>query len=137
MTEEQIDYANSILDKHGFEERHLTWKQLATEANANVSGRTIKRYMYILDYHKCIAWSESWANHALRKERLEFAKKALEERPNLENNYNIQCSDDCHLNYGPEGMAWIIRKPVTRSCTNCIQCRERRPEKEEKQRFRI
>ena len=48
-------YMEMILESDEFESRALTWEQLGYKANLDVDGRTIKRAMGTMDYHKCIA----------------------------------------------------------------------------------
>ena len=63
-----------ILEKDGFCARALTWEQLGYEANLDVSGKTIRRVMGTMEYHKCLACRKGWGNEKGKKRRKEHAE---------------------------------------------------------------
>jgi hypothetical protein len=55
ITPQKLREMEEILENEGIEARGLTWEQLGTEVGLDVSGRTIRRVLRTLDYHKCVA----------------------------------------------------------------------------------
>jgi hypothetical protein len=45
----------AILENEGIEGKGYTWEQTGTEIGLNLSGRTIKKALGSMDYHKWIA----------------------------------------------------------------------------------
>ena len=61
----------------------------------------------------------------------------LRMRPDSADWEDIRFSDECHFGYGPNGKAWIIRKPGTRYCPDCIQREGRQLKEENKKRYYV
>lgn len=55
ISPEKIYEMERILETEGIETRAYTWEQLGYEVGLECSGRTIKKAMGTIDYHKCIA----------------------------------------------------------------------------------
>ena len=51
----QIREIERILEEESMEGRSLTWEQLGYEIGLECNGRTVKRAMGTMKYHKCIA----------------------------------------------------------------------------------
>ena len=78
-----------ILENCGIEGRSLTWQQLGTEAGIEASGRTIRRAMETMDYHKCTACQRGWVSPSAAANRVVFAKKMLEKYPRPEDWFRV------------------------------------------------
>ncbi len=62
----------------------------------------------------------------------------LRQRPEPEDWDDVLFSDECHFGYGPSKKSWIIRKPGTRYCPDCLQLdKNREPSEKEKKRFHV
>ena len=110
-----------ILETEGIEARAYTWEQLGYEVGLECSGRTIKKAMGTIDYHKCIACRRGWVNEKTRKDRLEYATIMLQRYPNPQDWYRVRFSYEVHFGYGPQDKLHIIRKASMRYCHSCIQ----------------
>lgn len=110
-----------ILEQADVQERAMSWAALGYEAGLDVSGRTVKRAMGRLDYHKCVVCRRGWVNQKLAQERIQYAKIMLERYPTKEAWRRVRFSDEVHFGIGPQGKLMIIRKPGQRYCKNCIQ----------------
>lgn len=122
-----------ILETEGIEARAYTWEQLGYEVGLECSGRTIRKAMGTMEYHKCIACRRGWVNEKTRKDRLEYATVMLQRYPNPQDWYRVRFSDEVHFGYGPQDKLHIIRKPGMRYCHSCNQ---ENPEPAEKDRKR-
>ncbi|KAF2184633.1 hypothetical protein K469DRAFT_708823 [Zopfia rhizophila CBS 207.26] len=85
-----------------------------------------------MNYHKCIACQKAWVNKSTAKDRVEWAKAALQVRPEPEDWHIVRFSDEVHWAIGPQGRIYIIRKPGERYCSDCIQQRDEKTEEEKK-----
>jgi hypothetical protein len=132
LTDADLRYLELIIQRTGWDGRVLTWSGLATEANLNVSWRTIQREMKTLDYRRCIACKASWVspNHAAR--RLEWASYILAKYPEPEDWKNVRFSDESHAGFGPSGSLYVIRKPGERECPDCVQTVKEPRDKDQK-----
>ena len=97
VTSDQIQEMESILQTTGLEGRGLTWEQLGMEAGVKASGKTIKRIMGTMDYHKCIACQQGWVSEKTAANRLAFAQKMLEKYPEPKNWEHVRFSDEVHF----------------------------------------
>jgi|SRR5450432_2893682 hypothetical protein len=123
-----------ILENEGIEARGLTWQQLGTEVGLDVSGRTVKRALGAMAYHKCIACKKGWVNRQTAEKRVEHARIMLERYPRPEDWHHVRFSDKVHFGWGLQGKILIIRKPGIRYCQNGIQ-EEAQPAEKDKKRF--
>ena len=73
------------------------WEQLGFEAGVDCSGRTIKRAMGTMNYHKCIACKKGWVNPSLAKVRKEYSTVMLERYPEAKDWRCVRFSDECHF----------------------------------------
>ena len=121
LTPKQINQADSFLRDAGWDARVLTWAQLASELEFDVSGDTMKRAMGSLDYHKCIACSKGWVSAQSAQKRREFAETMLVLKPTPADWLDVRFSDEVHWRVGPQGKMRIIRRPGERYCGDCIQ----------------
>ena len=86
------------------------------------------------EYSKCIACRKPWMDPSFKPRRVEFARKTLELRPTKEDYRDIRYSDEVHNRFGPQGRAYVYRKPGQRTCINCIQ-RAQAPKKKDEKRI--
>jgi hypothetical protein len=116
ITPKQIREMERILETTGLEGRALTWEQLGFEANVEASGRTIKRTMETMDYHKCIACQRGWVSQSARENRLRYAKEMLKKYPEPEDWYRVRFSDEVHFGWGAQGRLRIdqILEPIVK-----------------------
>lgn len=121
ISHSQIKEMDRILQSYGLEGRQLTWEQLGKEACVEACGRTIKKTMESLDYHKCIACTKGWLSNKSAKKRVKFADAGLQLRPEPEDWELIRFSDKMHSGFGPRRRLRIIRRPGERYCPDCIQ----------------
>lgn len=131
---QKIREMEEILENEGIEGRGYTWEQLGTEVGLEVSGRTVKRALQSLEYHKCVACRKGWVNRQTAEKRVEHARIMLEQYPEPKDWYEIRFSDEVHFGFGPQGQLLIIRKPGTRYCQDCIQ-ETLQPAEKDKKRF--
>ena len=69
LTSEDVRKMDRLIQSEGFEARKLSWEELGWECGLEgISGRTIKKYMGTMDYHKCIACTKQWVNDRLLSE---------------------------------------------------------------------
>jgi len=84
LTREDLRKIEDILAGR-FQWRILNWQQLTTTAGiSGVSDRTIQRHMQDLDYHSCIACTNSWISPYMKEQRVIFSREMLSLRPNLD-----------------------------------------------------
>ena len=121
LSAKDLDRCDRFLQDLGWSARSMTWAQLAEELDFGVSGRTLKRHMGSMDYHKCIACSKGWISEKLAKKRKEWARIMLEKYPKPEDWHRVRFSDEVHWSIGAEEKIQIIRKPGERYCSDCIQ----------------
>jgi hypothetical protein len=110
-----------IIEDCDVEGRSMTWETLAYESGLNVSGRTVKRAIGTLDYHKCIACRKGWVNKSTAANRKAYSEIMLERYSYQTDWLHVRSSDEVHIGVGPQGSLRIIRTPGQRYCTNCIQ----------------
>ena len=72
-----------VLWRCGFDGRVLSWDVLALEAGVDVSGRTVRRYLYQKDYRRYLACRRSWVSLSLARIRVKFVKQMLAKYPTL------------------------------------------------------
>lgn len=94
---EEIGEMERILETEGIEARAYTWEQLGYELGLECSGRTIRKAMGTMEYHKCIACRRGWVNEKTRKDRLEYATVMLQRYPNPKDWYRVRFSDEVHF----------------------------------------
>lgn len=133
ITPKDIREMEKILEEEGIEARALTWDQLAYEIGLECSGKTVRRVMQTMEYHKCIACKKGWVNEKTRKKRLEWASNMLSKYPKPEDWDRVRFSDEVHFGWGPQAKLRIIRKPGQRYCQDCIQ-EANEPEEKDKKR---
>jgi hypothetical protein len=121
LSQDQIREADRFLQDVGWEACIFTWGQLAHELDFGVSGRTMKRAMGSMDYHKCVACTKGWVSKRVAKKRVEYAETALQNRPKSADWHNVRFSDEVHCCVGLQGKLCIIQKPGERYCSDCIQ----------------
>ena len=130
-----------VLDDYGFEGKYLKWCELPTAANLDIQGdwnwRTVQRALHQKNYHKCIAYRKGWVDEVTAKKRYAFAEDMLRMRPDPADWEDVRYSDECHFGYGPNRKAWIIRKPGTRYCSDCIQREGGQPKEENQKRHHV
>jgi hypothetical protein len=112
----------------------LTWEQIGTEVGLDLSGRTIRRALGTMKYHKCIACRKGWVNKATAEKRVEHSRIMLEKYPDVDDWKYVRFSDEVHFGWGPQGKLRIIRKPGMRYCQDCIQEADE-PDEKDKKRF--
>jgi hypothetical protein len=124
-----------LIKEEGFEARKLSWQELAFEVGLEgVSSRTIARAMGgSMSYHKCIACQKKWCNPSTAKARKDYAEAKLQRYPEPEDWYIVRFSDEVHWAIGPQGSIYITRKPGERYCSDCIQQRNERDDREKKE----
>ena len=104
------------------EDRTYSWDELGHQVGLDCSGRTVRRYMGTMDFHKCISCRRGWCNSKLAKERLEWAQVMLGRYPEPDNWQNVRFSDEIHFGWDDQvGKVQIIQKPGQRYCFDCIQ----------------
>lgn len=121
VSPEDIRRMERIIEDCDVEGRSMTWETLAYESGLDISGRTVKRAMGTLDYHKCIACRKGWVNRSTAINRKAYSEVMYARYPHKSDWYHIRSSDEVHIGVGPQGALHIIRKPGQRYCTNCIQ----------------
>ena len=110
-----------ILEEDAFNARALTWEQLGYEAGLDISGKTIKRYMGTMGYHKCLACRKRCCNEKTKIKRVEVCDIWKERCPEKEGWFSVRFSNECHYGFGPQDTPRIIRKPGEQHCQDCIQ----------------
>ncbi|KAI9883088.1 MAG: hypothetical protein M1823_005142 [Watsoniomyces obsoletus] len=135
ITSSQIKEIEHILETEGVNARALTWEQLGFEAGVEASGKTIKRALGSLNYHKCIACTKGWVSPQTAEHRVKYAKLMLERYPTKEDWKHVRFSDDVHFGWGPQGKLRIIRKPGQRYCVDCIRERDDPASSKDEKRF--
>ncbi len=110
-----------ILEMEGIEAGACTWDQLGFEVGLECSGRTVKRAIGTMEYHKCIACRRGWVNEKTAKDRLSWATNMLQKYPHPEDWYWVRFSDGVHFGYGIKGKLRIIRKAGMRDCQDFIE----------------
>jgi len=116
LTGEEVQHIIDFAETYGFEAARMTCGGMAAEAGVSVDvhPRTVQRHMNEEDMYKhkaCQRQSLSPRNAAKREE---YARKCLEHRPNPEDWRDVRWSDEFHLGFGPEGLAWVARRKVER-----------------------
>jgi hypothetical protein len=108
--------------EHGETDAHwLPPAALVYELDVDVSKRAMQKVIKTqTDYSKCIACRKPWMDPDYKPRRKEFCRKMLEERPIKEDYRDIRWSDEVYIGYGPQGKAYIYRKPGQRMCPHCI-----------------
>ena len=66
--------------------------------------------MHTLDYHKCIACRKGWISKSLAKERIEYARRMLEQYPTKEYWRRVRFSNKVYFEYNLQGRLLIIYK---------------------------
>lgn len=120
LTPEEIQDVEDKLEEHTTWARSMSWDQLAEETVSHVSGRTLKRHMQVMGYHKCIACSRQWIHDDIAKERKDICQIWLDKRPLPTDWHNVRFSDEVHYGRGLKEKPLIIRKPGERYCKDCI-----------------
>ena len=110
-----------IFEEDGFNASALIWEQLGYEAGLEVCGKTIKRHMGTMDYHKCLACRNGWCNEKTKAKRVKVWKIWKERYPEKEDWCSVRFSDKRHYGFGPQDTLRIIRKPGERHCQDCIE----------------
>ena len=64
-------------------------EQLGYSVWLECSGRTIRKAMGAMEYHKCIACRRGWVNEKTRKNRLEYATVMLQRYPSPQDWYGL------------------------------------------------
>ncbi|KAF1964030.1 hypothetical protein BU23DRAFT_585773 [Bimuria novae-zelandiae CBS 107.79] len=127
-----IKEMDRMIKEEGFEARKMTWLDLAFEVGLEgVDERTISRAMgNTMSYHKCIACKKKWCNKSTATARKAWAEVIKERYPLPKDWYSVRFSDEVHWAIGPQGSIYIIRKPGERYCSNCIQHRDEKDDRE-------
>lgn len=133
VSPEKIREMERIVETEGIEARAYKWEQLEYGVGLESSGRTIRKAMETMEYHKCMACRRGWVNEKTRKDRLEYATVMLQRYPNPQDWYRARFSGGVHFGYGPQDKLHIIRKPGMQYCHSFIQ---ENPEPAEKDRKR-
>lgn len=122
LTDEDLDKIERLLWSEGFEARRLTYPQLLPAAGIDkeVHSQTIQRALGTRQWRKCIACPRSFVSQRHAKQRVEFARKSLEERPTKEDYRDIAYSDEWHVACGDDRQVNILRKPGERYCPDCL-----------------
>ena len=76
-------------------------------------------------------------NERLAKLRYQFAEDMRRRRPDPEHWEDVLFNDECHFGYGSPKKGWIIRKPGTRYCPDCLQLDGAEPKEKDKARFYV
>ena len=121
LSKSALKAAEKLLWTEGAEGRQLSWDNLATEAETNVSGRTLRRHMREKGYRRCVACRRSWIEEGLADKRVIWATKMLAQRPQPPDWRNVRFTDEVHLGYGPQGRIWVTRRPGEKHCPDCVQ----------------
>src|SRR5690606_30178640 len=112
ISDEDIKVIESFLENEGWDARTLAWDQLLLAARVYIdcNTRTIQRTLQQRGWHKYTACRKNWLSDTDRKRRVEAARKALEERPNLEDWRDIRFSDEWHSTCRQSRQIQIIRR---------------------------
>jgi hypothetical protein len=121
ISPEDLRRMERLVEDSDAEGRSMSWETLAYESGLDVSGRTVKRAMGTLNYHKCLACRKGWVNKATATNRKQYAELMYSRYPHKTDWYHVRFSDEVHIGLGPQGHLRIIRKPGERYCTDCIQ----------------
>ncbi len=108
VSPEKIREMKQILEMEGIDARANTWEQLGYEVGLEYIGRTIRKAMGTIEYHKCIAGRRGWVNGKTRKDQLEYATVMLQRYHNSQDWYRVRFSDKVHFGYGPQDKLHII-----------------------------
>ena len=134
ISPKKIREMERILETEGIEARAYTWEQLGFEVGLECSGRTVKRAMGTMEYHKCIACRRGWVNEKTAKDRLNWATTMLQKYPHPEDWHRVRFSDEVHFGYGTQDKLRIIRKAGMRYCQDCIE-EIHEPSEKDKKRY--
>ncbi|KAF2491017.1 hypothetical protein BU16DRAFT_595712 [Lophium mytilinum] len=86
-----------ILKEHSFSARAFSWEQLAYKAGIEdqyrdiIAGKTIKRVIGRIDYHKCIACKKEWVSNSITTRYISYAL-AFNSYASASNSYALQAS---------------------------------------------
>ncbi len=72
-----------LIWRNGYDERVLTWDELARDAGLQVSGRTLRRHLRHMGYRRCVPCRKGWMSKEVATGRVKFAKKCLLNIPTL------------------------------------------------------
>ena len=112
ISPDDVHEVEELLREHESWARDMNWDQLAQEVFTDrpVIGKTLQRHLGVMDYHRCISCARTWCTSDLAKERLEFAKAALEKRPQPTDWDCIAFTDKVHVGWGPTGKPLVTRR---------------------------
>ncbi|KAH6881058.1 hypothetical protein B0T10DRAFT_540156 [Thelonectria olida] len=137
LSEADLNAIEALCEDEGFEAKRLPWPSLALEARVETDASTfaIQKSAATRDLYKRLAEQVEYVKKADADRRFNYAVKALEKRPELEDWYdicrdNIFFSDESHFGYGDGGQALIARKLGTRNDPPSLQERREPDEKD-------
>lgn len=123
ISPDDVHEVEELLREHESWARDMNWDQLAQEVFTDrpVIGKTLQRHLGVMDYFRCISCARTWCTSDLAKERLDFAKAALEKRPQPTDWDCIAFTDKVHVGWGPTGKPLVTRRPGERLCKDCFK----------------
>jgi hypothetical protein len=94
-----VHEVEELLKEHENWARDMNWDQLAAEVFTDrpVIGKTLQRHLGVMDYFRCISCARTWCTSDLAKERLDFARAALEKRPQPSDWNVVAFTDKVHV----------------------------------------
>ena len=132
LTQRDINYLELIIQREGWTARTLTFEALAQELDKDISAGTIRRHLRSLNYRRCLACQKSWVHPRIAAQRVKLAKEMLQRFPTPDDWKQVRFSDETHLGFGPEGRAYILRKPEEVDHPSCVQQTKTPKQKDEK-----
>lgn len=109
--------------RKSFENRQITWKELAHLYGNDCDPQTVKTALGRRGYYKCKACQMSWLKEHNVQERLDFAK--ANQYHNLTYWRSVRFTDEVHFALESRAAAWVIRTNDERCEPTCIQYKMR------------
>ena len=123
ISPDDVHEVEELLREHESWARDMNWDQLAAEVfiDRPVIGKTLQRHLGVMDFFRCISCARTWCTSELAKERLDFARAALEKRPQAADWEVVAFTDKVHVGWGPTGKPLVTRRPGERLCKDCFK----------------
>jgi hypothetical protein len=129
---QQVKEMDRLICEEGFEARKLNWIDLGFEAGVEgVSKRTIACTMgNTMEYSRCIACQKKWCNKSTTMSCKSWAEVMIAHYPQPKDWYSVRFSDEVHWAVGPQGSVYVTHQPGEQYCSDCIQVRDEKDERE-------